>query len=102
MSPNLGDGAGRLELDDAVPIQTEFQQDLVSLLRKTWSGTCLGCADIELDRIRDQLEFTRRDDVLVRPDLGVLRGLQGVLHRGQRSGPCREGFAPLRKGPLGS
>src|SRR5277367_1601886 len=57
--PFLGDGAGGLEFDDAVPVEPEVQQDLVGLFGESrcWSG--LWRTDIELDGVRDEFEFTR-------------------------------------------
>ena len=58
----LGDGAGRLEFDDAVPVESDFHQDLVGLLGESGRGPGVRGGDIELDRIGDQLEFARADD----------------------------------------
>ena len=50
---DLRDRPGRLEFDDAVPVQAELLQDLVGLLGESRGRTRLRCRDVELHRVGD-------------------------------------------------
>ncbi len=74
----LGDRAGGLELDDPVPVQSEFLEDLVGLLGEAGRGPGAGGGDVELHRVGHQLQFARPHQVIVGPHLGI-GGRQEVL-----------------------
>ncbi len=75
----------------------EFHQDLVGLLGESGGRPGLRGGDIELDRVGDQFEFARADQIFVGPNLRVVGRLQRVLHRRPWSCERRKAFAPLGK-----
>src|ERR1700728_3545502 len=91
----LSDGTDSFELDDAVPVQPELQQDFVGLLGEPRGRSRQRCGNVELHRIGDQLELACLYYIFVRPDLGVAGRLQGVLHRRPRPGERGEAFTPF-------
>src|ERR1700722_3877991 len=93
----LSDGTDSFELDDAVPVEPEFHQDLVGLLSEPRRGPRDRCGHIELHRVGDQFKFACLYYILIGPDLSVAGCLQGVLHRRPRSGERRETFTPFRE-----
>src|SRR3984957_11345985 len=97
----LSDGTDSFELDDAVPVEPEFHQNLVGLLREPRRGSRYRCGHIELHRVGDQFELACLYYIFIGPDWGVASCLQGVLHRRPRSGEGGEAFAPFRETAAG-
>ena len=54
-----GDRAGRLEFDDALPVQAQLHEDLLGLGGELGSRPEVGSLDVELHRVGDQFDLAR-------------------------------------------